>query len=135
VVKFSADKFGLPMGVLRDDGRSLKARLDTESILCRLKSILNRCESIIRAASAPCDISELENWALKKGHVCVINSFSSKYSVFLGGMPSGHSVLARPLKTRVIVLILAGLRSLTMRLPRSKAGDRSVYSEASKPVR
>jgi hypothetical protein len=39
------------------------------------------------------------------------------------------------LKLSVITLIFEGFRSLKIRLPRSIAGERSVYSEASKPVK
>jgi hypothetical protein len=129
-------RFGLAFGVLdRNDGTSLKARLDTESKLARLRSILNLCESIILAASAPCDDSDELNCALKNVHACVINSVSSKNSTFLGGIPSGHSVRARPLNVRVTDFIFAGLRSLRIRVPRRIAGERSVYSWGSKPVR
>ena len=129
------DKFGLPAGVLGLMAcKSLKLRLVTESILVRLRSMLNRCESMNRVLLAPWEVSDVMNWALKKGQVCVINSFSSKNSVFFGGIPSGHSVLARPLNTSVTTLIFVGFKSLRIKVPRSIAGDLSAYSDGSKPV-
>jgi len=130
------DKLGVPVGVHdRAGGESLNARLVTESIPILLRSILLLCGSIIRVASAPCEVSEVANCALKNGQVWVINSFSSKNKALFGGIPSGHSVRARPLNTSVIVLIFVGFRSLRIRLPLRIAGARSVYSEGSNPVR
>ena len=50
----TAKRFGLPTGVTDlDEGASLNERLETESMLDRLRSTLNLCESRNLAASAP----------------------------------------------------------------------------------
>lgn len=79
--------------------------------------------------------SEFGKEALKKSHPWEWIVFDSEVSCFLGGIPSGHSVLAIPLKAKVIERIFVGLRILTMRVPRRIDGERSWYSCGVNPRR
>lgn len=53
----------------------------------------------------------------------------------MGGIPSGHSVLAIPLNVSDIDLILEGLSIRTTSVPRSSEGGGPIHSAGLKPLR